>query len=111
MSWFTYERDGQENYYKLKDRKSVCTLNYIDNQCKLNTSPSTEFKNCIVAQFPGKRTPPGEAPSPNDMTYLSYKRIRFILSGAGILLGIISVLSVVAAIVLICVSFRKIYKN
>ena len=111
VSWFTYERDGQENYYKLKDRKSVCTLNYIDNQCKLNTSPSTEFKNCIVAQFPGKRTPPGEAPSPNDMTYLSYKRIRFILSGAGIFLGIISLSFVVAAIVLICVSCRKIYKN
>ena len=111
VSWFTYERDGQENYYKLKERKSVCTLNHNQNQCKVNISPSTQFKNCFVAQFPGKRTPPGEVPSPDDMTYLLYKTVRFIFSGAGIVLGIISVLCVVAAIVLICVSCRKIYKN
>ena len=114
VSWFTFTRNGQENYYNIKDEKPKCKLNDETHQCKFDVTTSIQYMHCFVAQFLGARSEPGEIPNSNSMAYISYESINFFASGTGICLVVLALLcAVVAAVIISCIiyMYRQIRKK
>ena len=106
VSWFTYERVAQENFYNATSLQSVCQLNHSNSfECSLKLSPSNGLTNCFLAQVQSEQSI--KMFTVKNLTHIQFNTNDFVKTFGGIVLFALLVLSVVslfikAIIILFC---------